>query len=158
VHGLARLTAIAALVACTSSRNAPREHLDTLDVLGGAVEVRVLYANDPEVPANLRRSRAVFPVGQPPRVVAVGGRWLPTLFVRRERWEAVEPIDAKVAAAVDDACRAAWLNSSQGRCFDFTGALAAAVLAADTAARVRLCTLMVAHGCGSVPAPTETAP
>jgi len=128
----------------------------------GAVHARVLFADDAEVPANLRRSRLAFPVGEPPLVASIDGAWIPVLFVFRRRWVCLGTIDARVAAAVPEPCGAAYLGGASGRCLDFAGALAAAVVEADARARERLCALLVEHGCGSVPAeappPTEPAP
>jgi hypothetical protein len=116
------------------------------------IQARVLYANDPEVPSFLRRSRPAFPVGTQPMVANVDGAWMPAVWLFDDQWLCFLGIDRQVSERIYDACRHAYLNSSTGRCLDFTGALAAAVVADDTAARERLCTLMVEHGCGSVPA------
>lgn len=128
----------------------------------GAVHARVLYADDADVPASLRRSRLAFPVGEPPLVASIDGTWIPVLFVFRRRWVCLGTLDARVASAVPEPCAAAYLASASGRCLDFAGALAGAVAADDATARERLCTLLVEHGCGSVPAeappPTEPVP
>lgn len=116
------------------------------------IRARVLYADDLEVPGSLRRSRPAFPVGAQPMVATVDGAWMPAVWMFDDRWVCFLAIDRQISEQVYDECRTAYLRSSQGRCLDFTGALAAAVLAADYDARDRLCTLMVAHGCGSVPA------
>lgn len=124
----------------------------------GAVHARVLYANDLEVPAGLRRSRPVVPVGQPPLVASIGGRWIPALFVFRGRWWCVGGDEREIVNELKGDCRDAYRGSASGRCFDFTAPLAAAVLSGDEATRERLCALMVAHGCGSVPAEAPPPP
>jgi hypothetical protein len=123
-------------------------------VVEGAVTVKILFADDATVPASLRRARPAVPVGRPPLVGFIAGDALPALWVfHGGRWRCLIDLDGVVTARITDAtCRAAYERSERGRCLDFTGALAAAVLAADTATRDRLCTLMVEHGCGSVPA------
>lgn len=123
------------------------------------IRARVLYADDRDVPAFLRRSRPAFPVGSQPMVATVDGVWMPAIWMFDGRWLCFLGIDRQIAEQIDEDCRAAYLRSSQGRCLDFTAPLAAAVLANNTDARDRLCTLLVEHGCGSVPAeappPTE---
>jgi hypothetical protein len=125
----------------------------------GRAQARVLYADDAEVPAFLRRARPAVPVGAPPLVATIDGDWVPALWVFRERWLCLVGIDRQIAVALRQPCRAAYLRTSVGRCLDFTAPLASAVMRGDTVARERLCTLMVEHGCGSVPAeappPTE---
>jgi len=81
----------------------------------------------------------------------------------RGRWRCLIDLDGVVTARIEDAaCRTAYEGASDGRCLDLTAPLATAVLTGDTAARDRLCTLMVEHGCGSVPpdtkSPTEPIP
>ncbi|HUQ01009.1 MAG TPA: hypothetical protein VM261_00880 [Kofleriaceae bacterium] len=126
----------------------------------GAVTVKILYADDATVPASLRRARPAVPVGRPPLVGFIGGAALPALWVfHGGRWRCLVDLDGVVTARLPDAaCRTAYERSEHGRCLDFTGALAAAALTADTAARDRLCTLMVEHGCGSVPADDVPVP
>ncbi|KAB2898857.1 MAG: hypothetical protein F9K40_10940 [Kofleriaceae bacterium] len=126
------------------------------------VTARVLYADDVDVPVYLRRSRPAFPVGSQPMVATINGEWLPAVWIFQGRWYCLLGIDHRIASDLQGACRTAYLASTHGRCLDFTGALAAAVLAEDQVARRRLCTLLVEHGCGSVPAeappPTEPLP
>ena len=126
-------------------------------VVEGPVTARVLYADDETVPASLRRARPAVPVGRPPLVAFIGDRALPALWVfHGDRWRCLVDLDGVVTARLPDAaCRTAYERSERGRCLDFTGALAAAGLTGDTTARDRLCTLMVEHGCASVPGPHE---
>jgi hypothetical protein len=133
-------------------------------VVEGAVSVRVLYADDATVPASLRRARPAVPVGRPPLVAFIGREPLPALWVfHGGRWRCLVDLDGVVTARIGDAaCRAAYEAAGSGRCLDLTAPLATAVLTGDAAARERLCTMMVEHGCGSVPAdtkpPTEPIP
>lgn len=118
-----------------------------------AIQARVLYANDPDVPAELRRTRQAFPVGAQPMVATVDGRWLPAVWLFTDQWLCFVSFDRHIADRIhDDACRTAYVSSGAGRCLDFAGGLAGAVVANDEVARDRLCGLIVAHGCGSVPA------
>lgn len=119
----------------------------------GVAHARALYADDPEVPASLRRARPAVPVGPPPLVARVGDAWLPALFVfHRGRWWCLIGLDAYVADRLPATCRRAYLGATAGRCLDLSAPLAAAALADDRAARERLCALIVDHGCDSVPA------
>ncbi len=119
----------------------------------GPATARLLYADDPTASDFLRRSRPALPVGQPPLVAKIGTTWVPALFVfHGGRWLCLGDYDPYIADRIHDACRTAYLRSSQGRCLDFTAPLAEAVLTDDRAQRERLCALLVEHGCGSVPA------
>jgi hypothetical protein len=119
------------------------------------ITARPLFADDHEVPASLRRARPAVPVGDPPLVAFAGATALPALFVYRDaRWWCLVDVDGLVVGSIaDDACRAAYIGSANGRCLDLTAPIAAAVLARNTDEERRLCALLVAHGCGSVPAP-----
>jgi hypothetical protein len=127
----------------------------------GDVTVHVLYADDAKIPPALRRARPVVPVGKPPLVAFIGGEPLPALWVfHHGHWRCLVDMDGVVVSRIaDPACRAAYAGASEGRCLDLTAPLAAAVLGGVEAERARLCALIVAHGCGSVPAgpsPTTT--
>lgn len=121
------------------------------------VTARVLYADDAEVPASLRRARPALPVGQPPLVAFSGGRALPALFAyHHDRWVCLVDLDGLVQSALEDEpCRRAYVASASGRCLDLTAPVAAAALTGDADGAARGCALLVAQGCGSVPA---TAP
>jgi hypothetical protein len=129
-------------------------------VVEGPVTVRLLYADDATVPASLRRARPVVPVGKPPFVAWIAGQPLPALWVFHDgRWRCLVDMDGVVLARISDpACRAAYEGASTGRCLDLTAPLAAAVLGGVEAERTRLCALIVAHGCGSVPAEPSPTP
>lgn len=115
---------------------------------------RPLFADDASVPASLRRARPAVPVGTPPLVAFAGATALPALFAYRDgRWWCLVDLDGLVVSALeDDACRAAYLGSESGRCLDLTAPIAAAALTAAADEEQRRCALLVAHGCGSVPA------
>lgn len=127
-------------------------------VVEGPVTARVLYADDLAVPASLRRARPAVPVGTPPLVAFIDDQALPALWVfHAGRWRCLVDLDGAVTTRITDAaCRAAYERASSGRCLDLTAPLAEAVLRGDPADRERLCALIVAHGCGSVP--TEATP
>ncbi len=125
----------------------------------GPVTARVLYADDPAVPASLRRSRPSLPVGRPPLVAFIGDQALPALFVfDHGRWVCLVDLDGHVVSRLPTAaCRAAYQHSGAGRCLDLTAPIATAALAGDGDALSRRCELLVRHGCGSVAADAPTA-
>ena len=118
------------------------------------ITARPLYADDHAVPASLRRARPAMPVGTPPMIAFAGPTALPALFAYRDgRWWCLVDLDGLVVGELeDDACRAAYLKSENGRCLDLTAPIAAAALTRNSDEERRLCGLLVAHGCGSVPA------
>jgi hypothetical protein len=123
---------------------------------------RPLFADDATTPASLRRARPATPVGTPPLVAFAGATALPALFAYRDgRWWCLVDLDGMVLGEIaDDACRAAYRASESGRCLDLTAPIAAAVLTHAADEERRLCALLVAHGCGSVPAqlPAQSPP
>lgn len=119
------------------------------------ITVKQLYADDPTVPASLRRVRPAVPVGVKVMVAFVGDTALPALFVHHgQRWRCLVDLDGLVIGSLeDDACRAAYLASTHGRCLDLSAPVASAAIGTDTDEERRACARLVAQGCGSVPAP-----
>lgn len=120
-----------------------------------AITAKRLYADDPTVPASLRRVRPAVSVGAKPMVAFVGDTALPAIFLyHHNRWRCLVDLDGLVVGSLeDDACRAAYLASSSGRCLDLSAPVATAALGTDTDEEQRACARLVAQGCGSVPPP-----
>lgn len=130
------------------------EHFERLRSARAPLTARPLYADDATIPAALRRARPAVPIGEPPLVVFAGATALPALFAYRDgRWWCLVDLDGLVVGQLEDAaCRAGYLGSGSGRCLDLTAPLAAAALTGTADEEHRLCMLLVAYGCGSVPA------
>lgn len=126
-----------------------------LDGKRRGITARPLYADDLTVPASLRRVRPAVPVGARPMVAFVGDTALPAIFIyHRPRWRCLVDLDGLVIGSLeDDACRAAYIASSSGRCLDLSAPVASAAIRTDTDGEARACARLVAQGCGSVPAP-----